>query len=236
MATFKVFRYDPSRGMEQRFDTFEVPSSGTGMTVLEGLYYILENLDPTLAFRSACRAAVCGSCAMHINGQYRLSCRTRVEAFKGKAVVVQPLLHLKLIKDLVVDMEPFWEHFKFVKPYLIAASESPEKEFLQSPKNRKRLDPWVDCILCGCCYSSCPVAATNPDYLGPHALLWALRFANDSRDKAKKERMALIGTNEGAFRCHTIFNCQQVCPKSLDPTGAIARLKMKSIGMRLFGR
>jgi succinate dehydrogenase / fumarate reductase iron-sulfur subunit len=236
MATFKVFRYNPSALVEPHFDSFEVPSSGTGMTVLEGLYYILENLDPSLAFRSACRAAICGSCAMHINGQYRLACRTRVEAFKGRPVVVQPMLHMKHEKDLVVDMDPFWEHFKAVKPYLIAASEEPEKEFRQSPRQRKKLDPWVDCILCGCCFSSCPFAGSDPNYLGPHSFVWALRFANDSRDTAKKERLGIVGNNEGVFRCHTVFNCQQVCPKSLDVTGAISKLKVKSIGLRLFGK
>ncbi|MEK7449941.1 MAG: succinate dehydrogenase iron-sulfur subunit [Planctomycetota bacterium] len=256
MLNFHVFRFDPSKDKESRFDRFEVPSLGSGMTVLDGLYYILENLDQTLAFRSSCRAGACGSCAMHIsagggalggNGQYRLACNTLIETLIPGAInnnvtgqiMIRPLAHLPVLKDLVVDLTNFFRHYETIKPYLITTASLPDKEFIQSTKQRKKIDKMIDCILCGACYGSCPVAAGRPDYLGPHALLKAARFLFDSRDTADEERIKLVGHNAGAFRCHTIFNCQQVCPKDIDPAGAIARLKMKIILdklRRFFGR
>ncbi len=233
MPTFELFRYDPEKDDDAFFQEYEVPDK-KGLTVLEGLYYILENLDSSLAFRSSCRQGVCGSCAMHINGMYRLACETQV-AILGDRVTIRPLAHMKIIRDLVVDMDPFFKQFEKIKPYLIPDKEPGEREYLQSPKERAKIDYYVDCILCAACYGSCPVVATDDKYLGPQALLKALRFVNDSRDGATRERLALIASNEGAFRCHTIFNCQQVCPKDLDPTGAIAKLKMKSIWQKLTG-
>ena len=236
MRTFEVFRYDPHGSKAEDdafFQEYEVPDA-KGLTVLEGLYYILENLDPTLAFRSSCREGVCGSCAMHINDMYRLACETQV-ATLGARVIIRPLAHMKIIRDLVVDMDPFFAQFEKIKPYLIPKDEPNEKEFLQSPKERAKIDHYVDCILCAACYGSCPVVATDDKYLGPQALLKALRFVNDSRDGATGERLGLIASNVGAFRCHTIFNCQQVCPKDLDPTGAIAKLKMHTLRAKLTG-
>jgi len=199
------------------------------MTVLEGLCYILENQDGSLAFRSSCRAAVCGSCAMHINGKYQLACNTLIENLKNQTVTIQPLAHLPVLKDLVVDLSNFFRHYEKIKPYLIPENSVPKKEFVQKPAERKKLDNMIDCILCAACYGSCPVAAGNPDYFGPHALLKAARFVYDSRDKALQERLKLVAHSRGLFRCHTIFNCQMVCPKDIDPSGAIAKLKMKSI-------
>jgi succinate dehydrogenase / fumarate reductase, iron-sulfur subunit len=225
MAKFSVFRYDSGDGAAPRFQDYDLPDI-KGMTVLEGLFYILEEIDPTLAFRCSCREAVCGSCAMHINGKYTLACKTQISALQ-QPVTVRPLAHLPIIKDLVVDLTQFWENYKTIKPYLIPAEKPPEKEFLQSPEQRKKLDPHVDCILCAACYGSCPVSNGDPDYLGPHALLKALRFVEDSRDGAKHERLAIVAKDVGVFRCHTIFNCQKVCPRDLDPTGAISKLKIK---------
>lgn len=225
MPQFSVFRYDPDKGAEARFDTYTVPDI-KGMTVLEGLFYILEELDPTLAFRCSCREAVCGSCAMHINGQYRLACKTQVKSLK-EPIVVRPLAHMPVIRDMVVDMTQFWANYRQIKPYLIPRDKAPEKEYLQTPEQRKRLDHHVDCILCAACYGSCPVANGDPEYLGPHALLKALRFIEDSRDGAASERLAIVAKDTGVFRCHTIFNCQKVCPRDLDPTGAISKLKIK---------
>jgi succinate dehydrogenase / fumarate reductase iron-sulfur subunit len=226
MTEFRILRYDPDKDKEPHFQTYTFDSP-KGMTVLEGLIYIFENIDSTLAYRSMCRAAVCGSCAMHINGLYNLACRTQIDNLGGK-VVLRPLAHLPIIKDLVVDLEPFFEQYKKVLPYLIPKEDPPEKEYLQSEKERKKLDPWVDCILCAACYGSCPVEATDPEYLGPASLMKALRFIDDSRDGKSKERLAFVASDFGVFRCHTIFNCQKVCPKDLDPTKAIAKLKMKA--------
>lgn len=234
MAIFKVFKYNPETADQAFFQTYELPDTKS-MTVLEGLYYILENLDSTLAFRSSCREGVCGSCAMHINGQYRLACETQVSDM-GPEVIVRPLAHMNIIRDLVVDMDPFFAQYEAIKPYLIPEGAPPEREYRQSPKQRAKLDHLVDCILCGACYGSCPIVATDQKYLGPQALLKALRFVDDSRDGATNERLAYVATDFGVFRCHTIFNCQQVCPKDLDPTGAIGKLKMKSIWARFTGR
>lgn len=224
---FRIFRYDPKDGKEPRFDDYDVECE-KGMTVLEGLYYILQYLDSSIAFRFSCREAVCGSCAMHINGQYRLACKTQISGLKSNVVTIRPLSHLPVLKDLVVDMKPFFDNYRKIKPYLVSDNNPPEKEYLQSPKQRKKIDKVVDCILCAACYGSCPVASTNPKYLGPQALLTALRFINDSRDVATDERIALVANDEGIFRCHTIFNCQQVCPKGLDPTNTIIKLRIKS--------
>jgi len=234
MPTFKVFKYDPEDGKPARFESFDVPDL-KGMTVLEGLYHILENHDPTLAFRSSCRQGICGSCAMHINGQYGLACETQV-AKLGSTVTVRPLSHMKIIRDLVVDLTPFFAQYEAIKPYLVPKEVAGPREYKQSPKDRLRLDHHVDCILCAACYGSCPVVATDQKYIGPHALLKALRFVEDSRDGATGERLAYVATDNGVFRCHTIFNCQQVCPKDLDPTGAIGKLKMKSIWAKLTGQ
>ncbi len=234
MPIFSVFRYNPEDGSDAFFQEFEVPEK-KGMAVLEGLYYILENLDATLAFRSSCRQGVCGSCAMHINGQYRLACETQV-AKMGNFVRIRPLAHMTVIRDLVVDMEPFFRQYEAIKPYLIPAEEPGDREYIQSQKDRRRIDHYVDCILCGACYGSCPVVATDEKYLGPHALMKGLRFVDDSRDGAAYERLAYLSTDNGIFRCHTIFNCQQVCPKDLDPTGAIGKLKMKSVWAKLRGK
>lgn len=224
-TTFKIFRYDPDDGRDPHFQSFEVETP-KGMTVLEALYWIMENKDPSFAFRSSCREANCGSCAMHINGSYGLACRTQVDTLKPP-IVIRPLAHLQVLKDLVVDMNPFFDNLKAIKPYLIPGDDPPEKEYYQSVEDRKRIDHHVDCILCGACYGSCPVAYGDPKYLGPHALLKALRFVDDSRDGATDERLAMVASEFGVFRCHTIFNCQLVCPKDLNPTGAISKLKNK---------
>jgi succinate dehydrogenase / fumarate reductase iron-sulfur subunit len=227
MVEFRVFRYDPDKDGEPKFQSykFEEPE---GMTVLEGLFHILENMDNSLAFRCSCREAVCGSCAMHINGKYRLACKTQIGPL-GNVITVRPLAHLPVIKDLVVDMTAFWENFKKIQPYLIPKEPPPEKEYYQSVEDRQKIDDQLDCILCGACYGSCPVASQDDKYLGPHALLKVLRFVNDSRDGAAKDRVMFVASDYGVFRCHTIFNCREVCPKELDPTKAIAKLKMKAI-------
>ncbi|MFH0889023.1 MAG: succinate dehydrogenase iron-sulfur subunit [Planctomycetota bacterium] len=235
MIEFKVFRFNPEKDKTSRFDNFQVPWE-KGMTVLEGLLYIFDNLDASLSFRSSCRAAVCGSCAMHINGKYRLACNTLIESLvksKDGIITIRPLAHLPVYKDLVVDMTNFFKNYESIKPYLIPAETLPPKEFIQLPSDRKKIDGAIDCILCGACYGSCPVAGTNPDYVGPHSILKTLRFYNDSRDTAKKERLGLIGNNHGIFRCHSIFNCQVVCPKNLDPGDAISKMKMSVTWFKL---
>ncbi len=226
--TFKIFRYDSSKEESPRFASFEVPVE-QGMTVLEGLIYIQGNLDGSLAFRSSCRAGVCGSCAMHINGKYRLACETQIDQLKSNTVTIRPMAHLKVFKDLFVDLEPFWEKYKRIKPFLQPGEPAPERERIQTAEDRLKLEGLIDCILCGACYASCTVCETHPDYLGPAVLLKVARFVEDSRDNASDQRLEDVSGFDGVFRCHTIFNCQEVCPKDLDPTGSIANLKRKII-------
>lgn len=235
MTQFKVFRFDPEKDTTYRFDTFDVPWE-KGLTVLEGLNYILDNLDSTLAYRSSCRAAVCGSCAMHINGKYRLACNTSVEALVQDGngeITIRPLAHLPVYKDLVVDMSNFFRHYDKIKPYLIPPETMPQKELVQSPEDRKKIDGAIDCILCGSCYGSCPIAGTHPDYVGPHAIFKAMRFYNDSRDIGKAERLNLIADECGIFRCHSVFNCQAVCPKNLETGNAVSHMKMNLVWYKI---
>ncbi len=229
-VTFRVFRFDPQSGGEPRFDTFVV-EAWEGMNVLEGLFYIMENLDGSLAFRFSCRGAVCGSCAMFINGSYRLACKTLIKDFPE--IAVSPLGHLPVIKDLVVDMSPFYQKYQSIKPYLMPAAEPPAKEYLQPPKQRRAINEMIDCILCGCCHSSCPVVWGNKDYLGPAVLTKAYRFVADSRDGATKERLALVTGPDGVWRCHTIFNCHEVCPRYINPTYSIQQLKKTAVAEKL---
>lgn len=230
-ATLDIFRYDPAVDRGPRTQRYEVEAT-PGMTVLQALLEIQARQDPTLAFRSACRAAVCGSCAMHIGGAYRLSCETQLAGL-GSTVPIRPLGHLPVIRDLVVEMAPFWERYKEIKPYLLPGSEPPEKEFLQSIDDRERLTTIIDCILCGACYSACPVLATDPRYVGPAAATKANRFVRDSRDRGGRERLQLAGGDHGVWRCHTVFSCQEVCPKKINPSGSIAELKRKAVAEAL---
>ncbi|MBC7293383.1 MAG: succinate dehydrogenase iron-sulfur subunit, partial [Thermoleophilia bacterium] len=206
------------------------------LTVLEGLFYIQENYDGSLSFRYCCRASVCGSCAMYINGAYRLACQTNVKHLDTNVVTVEPMPHLPLVKDLVCNMDDFFAKYEYVMPWLIRHSPDPEKEIRQSPKDRKKLDMPIDCILCGCCYSSCPSVWGEENYLGPAALLKAYRFEVDSRDEAGKERLPRFDNERGVYRCHTIMNCVEACPKELNPTEGIQWLKRAALRRRLFGR
>lgn len=226
-VTFKIFRFDPGVDKSPRFQEYDVEATPS-LTVLSALLDIRSNQDPTLAFRMACRAAVCGSCAMHINGAYRLACETQVSEL-GSSVTINPLGNLKVIKDLVVEMKPFWDKYKKIKPYLISGKAHPEKEFLQTTDDREKLTTIIDCILCSACYSACPVVGTDPDYIGPAAAAKANRFLRDSRDTAKEERISLTGGEDGVWRCHTVFSCQEVCPKDINPSGSIADIKMESV-------
>jgi succinate dehydrogenase / fumarate reductase iron-sulfur subunit len=226
-AAFKIFRFDPDEKKAPHFQKYEVPFE-EGLTVLGGLLYIQHHIDGSVAFRSVCRAGVCGSCSMHINGKYRLACEVQVSHL-GYNVTLRPLAHMPIIKDLMVDLAPFWEKYEEIKPYLMSGGAPPEKERMQSRDERSKLTGIVDCILCGCCHSSCAMTGTDPEYLGPAALAKAARFILDSRDEGYEERLSLVSGDHGVWRCHTIYSCQEVCPKDIDPTGAIAVLKRNII-------
>jgi succinate dehydrogenase / fumarate reductase iron-sulfur subunit len=222
-ATLAILRYDPGKSTEPHYETYGVKAT-KDTTVLDALFQILETQDHSLAFRYSCRSAVCGSCAMFINGRYKLACSTLISEI-GRDVIIQPLPHMPIIRDLVVDLTTFFEKYKVIKPYVVPIKPSPEKEWIQSPKQRSKINDSTDCILCAACYSSCPSVWTGKKYLGPAAILQAYRFAADSRDGILRDRVELLGSEDGLWRCHTIFNCTEACPKSLNPARFIESLK-----------
>ncbi len=233
-ANFRIFRYNPKNGAAPRYDTFEVEWE-RGTTVLDCLNYVKWYVDGSLAYRRSCRHGICGSCAMNINGHNDLACHLQVEHLNSDTVTVNPLPGMRVLKDLVVDMAPFYQAYEAVMPYMVAKEEAPENaEFRQSLKDRHKLDEVINCIMCNCCTSSCPSFWGDEVYLGPAALTKAWRFTADSRDGAIKERLALVNNDNGVWRCHTIFNCARDCPKEINCTDAIARLKRRII-LRKFG-
>jgi succinate dehydrogenase / fumarate reductase iron-sulfur subunit len=222
-ATLAILRYDPGKSTELHYETYGVKAT-KDTTVLDALFQILETQDHSLAFRYSCRSAVCGSCAMFINGRYKLACSTLISEI-GRDVIIQPLPHMPIIRDLVVDLTTFFEKYKVIKPYVVPIKPPPEKEWIQFPKQRSKIDDSTDCILCAACYSSCPSVWTGKKYLGPAAILQAYRFAADSRDGILRDRVEVLGSEDGLWRCHTIFNCTEACPKSLNPARFIESLK-----------
>ncbi|MCX6353735.1 MAG: succinate dehydrogenase iron-sulfur subunit [Candidatus Aureabacteria bacterium] len=226
--TFKIFRYDPERSPRARYDTFSLEVA-KGMTVLDCLQAIKASQDGTLSFRRSCRSAICGSCAMNINGKNDLACHLQVSLLGGRTVTVDPLPGFPVIRDLVVDLEEFYRSLERVLPWLVRSSPFPDKELPQSPAERDRIDSAVNCILCGSCTSSCPSFWFNTRYLAPAALLKAYRFIFDSRDEAKGERLELVDDRNGLWRCRTIYNCEEACPKLLKPNEAIAALKIEAL-------
>lgn len=226
MKTYKItiFRYNPEQDTEPHPERYTIEAK-EGWTVLDALNEIKWHQDGTLSYRRSCRHGICGSCAMTIDGVNRLACETQLTTL-GSEFVVEPLRHLKVIKDLIVDMNPMYEKLLKIKPYFIEKSPPPsDHERRQSPGERRKLDGLYECILCGSCTSSCPSFWADGEYLGPHAFLKVNRFVADSRDQGKAERLTLIDNRHGLWRCHTIFNCVEACPKSLNPTRAISKLK-----------
>ncbi|MCL6449879.1 MAG: succinate dehydrogenase iron-sulfur subunit [Acetobacteraceae bacterium] len=234
-VTLNVFRFNPDVDSRPRYDTFSLEAR-PGMTVLEAMFEVLESLDGSLAFRYCCRGAVCGACAMYINGAHRLACKTQLDLV-GPTVTVSPLPFMRVIKDLVVDMSPFWANYEKVMPYLIERSQAPGGERIQSPRQRAVFDDATCCILCGSCYSSCPSVWTGGgQFLGPSALNKAWRFIADSRDGGAAQRLAVVASENGLWRCHTAFNCTEACPKNTNPTQAIQKLKGRAVLHALTGR
>jgi len=221
-----IYRYNPEADREPYQQDFELDDGrlDRDMMLLDALL-LLKAQDETLGFRRSCGEGVCGSDGMNVNGRNRLACITPLFSLRTP-IDIRPLPGLPVIRDLIVDMEPFYRQYRAVDPYLINKDPVPEVERLQSPVQRKRLDGLYECILCGCCSTACPSFWWNPDrFLGPAALLQAWRFLADSRDQATDERLANLDGPFRLFRCHTIMNCVEVCPKGLNPTHAIGRIK-----------
>lgn len=225
VKVYKIYRYDPEADGNPRWDTYEVDSSEHGPMVLDALLHIKNKIDPTLTFRRSCREGICGSCAMNIGGRNTLACTKGWDEFDGD-ITISPLPHMPVVKDLVPDLTLFYAQYSSIEPWLHAKGNDPEKERLQSPKDREKLDGLYECILCACCSTSCPSYWWNQErYLGPAALLQAYRWLADSRDEAKAERLEMLEDPFKLYRCHTIMNCAQVCPKGLNPAKAIAEIK-----------
>jgi succinate dehydrogenase / fumarate reductase iron-sulfur subunit len=225
VKTFKIYRYDPNTDETPRWDSYDVAVDDHGPMVLDALIHIKNTIDPTLAFRRSCREGICGSCSMNIGGRNTLACTKGWDEFNGD-ITIAPLPHMPVVRDLVPDLTGFYDQYASIEPFLQSDTPNPETERLQSPKDREKLDGLYECILCACCSTSCPSYWWNQDkYLGPAALLQAYRWLADSRDDATDKRLGDLEDPFKLYRCHTIMNCTQVCPKGLNPAKAIAETK-----------
>jgi succinate dehydrogenase / fumarate reductase, iron-sulfur subunit len=221
---FRIFRYDPDKDEKPYMKDYDVRLDPHDRMLLDALVRIKEQ-DDSLSLRRSCREGVCGSDAMNINGKNGLACITKLVDLK-EPVELRPLPGLPVIRDLIVDMTQFFQQYHSIKPYLVNEEPAPEKERLQSPKEREELDGLYECILCACCSTSCPSFWWNPDkFVGPAGLLQAYRFIADSRDQATAERLDNLEDPYRLFRCHSIMNCVDACPKNLNPTRAIGKIK-----------
>jgi succinate dehydrogenase / fumarate reductase iron-sulfur subunit len=219
----RVYRYNPERDTAPYMQDFEVDER-PGMMLRDALLEV-KRIDESFSFRHSCGEGVCGSDAVNVNGRNRLACITPIPEL-NEPIEVRPLPGRPVIRDLVVDMGEFYQQYRAVRPYLIRHDPMPEQEILQSPTDRDRLDGLYECILCGCCSTSCPSFWWNPEkFHGPAALLQAWRFLADTRDQATDERLDALDGPYKLFRCHTIMNCVEVCPKGLNPTKAIGHIK-----------
>ncbi len=223
-VTLRVFRYNPEKDKKPHYETYKLEAQPTDR-VLDLLEYVKNYHDGTLSFRRSCAHGICGSDAMRINGVNRLACKVLVKDIHGSKITVEPLLGLRVIKDLIVDMEPFFENYRSIMPYFVNDEPPPKRERLQSPEERERFDDTTKCILCAACTTSCPSFWANEKYVGPAALVTAHRFIFDSRDRAAAERLKILNDQFGVYRCHTIFNCTDACPREIQITKAIGELK-----------
>lgn len=219
----RILRFDPEKDSKPYWQQFEVDAEPTDR-VLDVLHRIRDEQDGTLAFRRSCGHGICGSDAMVINGKNQLACKTLVKGL-NQPITIEPLRGFRVIKDLVVDMEPFFAKYRAVMPYLINDEPLPKTERLQSPQELERFDETTKCILCACCTTSCPVFWANSQYLGPAALVAAHRFVFDSRDRAAYQRLQIVAQYGGVFTCRTTFNCVDACPRGINVTKAILELR-----------
>ena len=223
--SFRIYRFDPEHSERPRIDTFEIDTGDCAM-VLDALIKIKNDVDSGLTFRRSCREGICGSCAMNIDGRNTLACTKSLKDFEKGEVNIYPLPHQAVVKDLVTDFSQFWAQYESIQPWLQTVSAPPERERRQSPEDRRELDGLYECILCACCSTSCPSYWWNSDkFLGPAALLQAYRWLADSRDENKGERLDELEDPFRLYRCHTIMNCANTCPKGLNPAKAIAEIK-----------
>ena len=221
LSTFRIYRNNNNK---VKIDSFKVDKKEVGPMVLDGLIHIKNKVDKTLGFRRSCREGICGSCAMNINGKNTLACLTPIE----EKMVIYPLPHMPIIKDLIPDMTNFYKQYKEIKPWLQNSNKTGVQN-IQTIEDRKKLNGMYECILCACCSTSCPSYWWNSDggYLGPAVLMQAYRWIEDSRDENTKERLDYVNDAMKLYRCKTIMNCSNTCPKGLNPGQAIGKLKQK---------
>ncbi|MGO2313462.1 MAG: succinate dehydrogenase iron-sulfur subunit [Brachybacterium tyrofermentans] len=232
-VTLRINRFNPEDEKGSYWEDFTVTMHGTDR-VLDAMHEIKWHLDGSLTFRRSCAHGVCGSDAMRINGRNRLACKTLLKDLDvDKPITVEPIKGLPVEKDLIVDMEPFFDSYREVMPFLVAKGQEPSKERLQSAEERERFDDTTKCILCAACTSSCPVFWTDGQYFGPAAIVSAHRFIFDSRDDAGEQRLEILNSKEGVWRCRTTFNCTEACPRGIQVTKAIAEVKQAVIRGRV---
>lgn len=223
-VTIEVLRYNPEKDERSHYEKYKIDAQPNDR-VLDLLEYIKGYIDGTLSFRRSCAHGVCGSDAMRINNINRLACKVLVQDLDGQKIIVEPLLGLRVLKDLIVDMEPFFEHYRSVMPYIVNDEPPPKRERLQSIEERARFEDTTKCILCAACTTSCPSFWANDKYVGPAAIVIAHRFIFDSRDRAAAERLQTLNDQFGVYRCHTITNCTNACPRDIQVTQAIGEVK-----------
>ncbi|HSW57536.1 MAG TPA: succinate dehydrogenase iron-sulfur subunit [Dehalococcoidales bacterium] len=237
IVKFRVQRYNPAADTSFSLQDYSVPLVA-GMTVLEGLIYIKENLESTLAFRTSCRMGICGSCAMFINNYPRLACHTQVKDLHSDIVTVKPLPNFAIIKDLVTDLTPLFQKHQSVEPYILRKDRQemaePTAEYKQLPEQMEAFEQFSYCVKCGICIAACPTAATDKLFLGPQALTQCYRYSADNRDEAGRERSGIADTDHGVWRCHLAGACSEVCPKGVDPALAIQLLR-KQLALQSLG-
>lgn len=219
----RIQRFDPDRDRKPHYEVYEVETEPMDR-VLDVLNRIKWQHDGSLTYRRSCQHGICGSDAMRINGRNRLACKALVKDF-GQEVTIEPMLGYRVVKDLVVDMEPFFEQYRRVLPYLINDEPEPEKERLQTPEERERYDDTTKCILCAACTTACPPFWGNKNFVGPAALVNAHRFIFDSRDRGAAARLEILNERDGVWRCRTVFNCTDACPRGIKVTAAIEEIK-----------
>jgi succinate dehydrogenase / fumarate reductase, iron-sulfur subunit len=233
-VTLRVRRFNPEKDKKPYWGTYTLKDCSPTDRVLELLHRVKWEQDGTLTLRRSCAQGICGSDAMRINGRNRLACKVLLQEFgeAPKMIQVEPILGLPVIKDLIVDMEPFFAHYRAVMPYMINNSPAPvdetgkPRERYQSIPDRERFDDTTKCILCACCTTSCPSFWANGQYVGPAAIVQAHRFVFDSRDQATAERLEVLADQDGVWRCRTIYNCTPACPRGIEVTRAIGEVKL----------
>lgn len=236
-VTLRIARFNPEEDEKANYESYVVDAK-KNMTVLDALFIILNDQDHSLSFRCSCRLGMCGSCGMMINHKGRLACQTKIESI-GSEIIVQPMRNYPIVKDLVVDMEPFFKQWKKIKPYFIPENEQDEEFAVIPPDSGRRgimdKNKNTECITCGLCFSGCSLVSLNEDYIGPAALNRAYSLIADERDGATNERLSMISQEDGAIRCHTLYDCSEICPKGISPTWSIKKLKALAVSNTVKG-